>query len=157
MPCQFSPQKRLIRCARTIAFGKPISVRQNGWRTQLVSLTVSGSITSQPSRQDGRRRGGLMEVWSPTRWHFRSRHSRRPGCELAVPAIADRQCESSCPASSFLQVLVQRLHFDERRIGERSLPGETLPEGCCPAFALRQSSCAAWVGKVTLKERLLPG
>ena len=23
MPCQFSPQKRLIRCARTMAFGKP--------------------------------------------------------------------------------------------------------------------------------------
>src|SRR5271165_3356006 len=61
MPCQFSPQKRLIRWARTIAFGKPISVRQNGWRTQLVSLTVSGSIRAQLSLLDVQRRGGLDE------------------------------------------------------------------------------------------------
>src|SRR5271166_2182661 len=137
MPCQFRPQKRLIRCASTIAFGNPISVWQKGWRTQLVSLTVSGSINVTCRPPDGRipawlggGRGGRK------RRRCRARRSRPPGYESAVRAVVDRECASSALGLQSLQVLVQRFLLNQRRNWEPPLPCHSFPERSRSASAL---------------------
>src|SRR5271157_3063148 len=85
----------------------------------------------------------------------RSRRSRPPGYESAVPAVEDRECASSSLRLQSLQVLFQ-LQLDERRQGESLLPCQAFPKCRRSATALRQAATAARMGEFALEESLLP-
>ena len=158
MPCQFRPQKRLIRCASTIALGKPISVRQNGWRTQLVSLTVSGSIkVNVQAARVTKRQHGLVEVGEagsdraavPAATDYQD--ANRPFQQLGIQSV-----DHCRPCLQLLQVLLQRLLLDERRNREPLLPCQTPPECRRSAAAASSVSSPSRMGEFALEEGLLP-
>src|SRR5664280_3295962 len=111
---------------------------------------------SPAGRQDGRipawpggGRGGSKQS------HCRSRRSRPPGCESAVPAVEDRECESSSLGLQSLKVLIQCLQLDERRQREPFFPCQAFPKSRRSATALGQTSAAARMGEFALEEGLL--
>src|SRR5271157_2148591 len=86
----------------------------------------------------------------------RSRRSRPPECESAVPTVEDRECGSSSPCLQSLQVPVQRFLLNERRNREPSLPCHAFPKRRRSAAALGQAATKARMGEFALEEGLLP-